>query len=147
MTELPHYSYYDLLLWLQKVVAEKGEDYTYPTPQFFDELTQEMEEADGECLYFTQEVNEKGQVQLAPSCIVGHVLDAANIYHPTTEVPYWNGLGVGSDLFEAAGFTTDEAGSTLLHAAQRLQDDGVPWGDVLRQAQARTEEKYPELKS
>lgn len=147
MTDIAkHYSYFDLLLWLQKVVAEKGEDYTYQTPKFFDDETQMLEELDGECLYFAQEVNEKGQVQITPSCIVGHVLDAADIYHPTTEVPFWNGRGINEDLFGEAGFTTDNAGRMLLLEVQNNQDAGDPWGQALRDAQASVEERYPDVK-
>ena len=148
MTDIAkHYSYFDLLLWLQKVVAEKGEDYVYQTPKFFDDETQMLEEYDGECLYFAQELNEQGQVQIAPSCIVGHILDAADIYHPTMEVPAWNGRSANEELFEEVGFTTDNAGRMLLLEVQNNQDAGDPWGQALRDAQASVEERYPEVKS
>jgi hypothetical protein len=148
MTDIAkHYSYFDLLLWLQKVVAEKGEDYVYPTPTFYDEQTDLMEEHDGECLYFAQELNAKGQLQITPSCIVGHVLDAADIYHPTTDVPFWNGMGVTEDFFGQVGFTTDNAGAMLLHEVQRNQDNGVTWGDSLLLAQQDVETRYPEVKA
>lgn len=100
---------------LHKAVAEKGGDYVYPWHEV-------------QCSYTEPGEREEGSV--APSCIVGYVIDA--IDHDALErIAVYEeregeSLGVG-ELFDVDVDFQDETLLVALEAAQRVQDRGAPW--------------------
>lgn len=128
---------------LERIVAEKGEDYVYPL-------------AGDDCVYA-----EKTSDGYVPSCIVGHVVAAldAEAFKNAAEYEQVNGESGGvSDFFQYGfyygddrndwgeypeeseeyqpGIIHDEVLTSALQIAQTTQDYGFTWGEALENYRA-----------
>jgi hypothetical protein len=123
-------SYEDAVLLLKEIVADRGDDYVYPS---FDECaecsTLRMEDycdwhTNEGCRYFT----ETG----APACIVGE------FFHRTLQPEEYNRFYLeGRTATEAISLLpleVDARTKSLLTVAQQRQDVGHTWGDALSTA-------------
>jgi len=132
--ELPFISYNDLILYMEKAIEAKGEDYVYPN-------------LDSGCVYVAQG---------APSCAVGFILDFAGIVDSTVwkanpdVYPTWNSAGISAlievvdgenvDCPAQALLATDIQGSAFLQTLQILQDVKYPWKQAFDAAKACAED-------
>lgn len=110
-------SYTDALRYLEKAVAEKGEDYQYA--DFRGGLTTS-------CVYFRGD---------QPSCIVGHVLyyNGMTRNELNRDIRDFNRSSVQT-LSNQGFIAVDNDTRHLLQRAQNLQDNGVPWGQAVEGA-------------
>ena len=111
---------------LEEVVAEKGEDYVYPTEAGY-----------GECFYG----NEDG----SPSCIVGHVLAKLDPIKYQEFIKFESeengpfGINENGSSYSFDYPNADEWGSNIveiLSIAQTHQDNGATWGEALTAAKS-----------
>ena len=125
-SEIPFFSYEELLILARKSVENKGEDYVYGKAL-----------AGDTCVYV-----DGG----APSCLVGDMLWTANVIGPEFEENYNNTEGVMA-LLGGGVFSTDETGEVFVHFLQRLQDAQVPWGEAVELSSSNVAEvlKEPDL--
>lgn len=124
MTE-PRFTTEQAMDALRKAVELKGADYVYPDSE------KNSGNSDGTCMY-----SHKGQ----PSCIVGHVI---NILDPEV----FAGLVLKEGMYGPQGVQElDDEGyipadfwsedtSLVMSAAQGIQDNRLPWGDALAEAE------------
>jgi hypothetical protein len=125
-------TYEDALLYLEKAVADKGAEYTYPKSTArrvtYDSGTEVFE--DTQCVYFDTETHQ-------PSCIIGHVLHYMG-YTPTQISPY-EGQTVAT-MTDNGFLIVDRATETLLATAQAHQDTRKSWGESLRLARLEVDD-------
>jgi hypothetical protein len=107
---------------LAEAVALKGADYVYTTP----DGKQGSVDYQPTCLYVHGS---------RPGCIVGHVLNKAGVSLARLREEERNDASnVLRNLREDLAY--EDGVSQLLQDAQGAQDEGVPWGEAVRQALA-----------
>lgn len=127
----------DFLGYLDKAIAEKGEDYVYhpnrqPDPDDPDEFMQMCE------YVHIEEVD--GEEVMSAACLVGHALAAMGV--PLEKINRHEGTGA-SDVLAALGAVTSQDVREAAREAQRQQDMGAPWGEA-RQAYVNViRQEYP----
>ena len=100
---------------IRKVVAEKGEDYTYPPEEYV---------SGDVCAYLTYD--EDGR-PTGPSCIVGHV--AVDLGINMAVLTEKEGVMANGAL----AFYFSNTAALALTTAQMKQDSGASWGSALRE--------------
>lgn len=120
--------YDDALRALNQAVADKGYGYVYP-----------RDERGGFC-YNVWEGN--------PDCIVGHALSWLGVpvewFTEAREGSHWgrendSAYDVCTTLAVSNMFNLTEEARDLLADVQRLQDEGVPWGEAVTRAHLSTD--------
>jgi hypothetical protein len=124
-TELPpiELSYDDAVMYLEKALAERGEDYVYPTQVELDRNPMIDGDDDVTCFYFNHFTGQ-------PSCIIGHVLHFLGVKHQ--ELLASEGLGIHTIINDRRVLTADQRTITLLRRAQAHQDIRKTWGDSVK---------------
>lgn len=125
MTDLPFYSYEDLLVMAKRVVEEKGPEFIYKG-----ELREKNDPV--ACRYYEDDE------QRSPSCVVGHMFDETPLKARITSSDLLNGSMIGY-LITAGIFKTDERGMVFVSCLQQGQDAGIPWGEALEFSIERTQ--------
>lgn len=126
--------YEDAVLLLKQIVADRGEDWVYPS---FDDCQEcsELRLESGEdiycgwhnnegCRYFTDE----GQ----PACIVGEFI--SRTVEPQHINRFYIEGRIAPEAISLMPLEVDEQTMELLHIAQQRQDTGHSWGDALTRA-------------
>lgn len=133
---------------LQKIVAEKGEDYVYTyDPKACEAAKARLEEIRlaspnpnathwtvGGATKLDVNGNEYAvqctyrNVDKTPGCIVGHF-----IYDLNPELVL-DESGWSRELIDGTDITVDDKTSELLSLVQQHQDSGIPWGQALSKA-------------
>lgn len=109
------------LALLNRAVEDRGEDFVYP-PEWR-EFRPAPARRVATCLYFLPEGT--------PACIIGKVGSYLGV---TAEDVKRTGKFVGAArFFRDLGFTVTPAAERVLIRAQTAQDEGTPWGEVLKQ--------------
>jgi hypothetical protein len=104
---------------LREVVAEKGSDYVDET------------QSTRGCVY-----THEGK----PSCLIGHVLhrfgySVENLHGFDMRGEYIGSNGI-HEIIKDRLVPADDVALKTLRAAQEEQDDGMPWGDALAEAES-----------
>lgn len=111
---------------LAEVVALKGEDYVYTTP----DGERGSEDMQPICMYVHGD---------EPGCIVGHVLNKAGItLSRLREEERNDASGVLINLRSDLAY--EDGVSQLFQDVQAMQDRGTPWGRAVRDALAPAEQ-------
>ena len=133
-------SYEDVAAILNQAVAERGADWTYPTPEtcptcrsgnYFEQEPCDWHYAES-CRYFTY--------QKEPCCIVGYVIDKV-VDTSKLNTYVFEGENAQNALFTLQMWeelTLDSRTVELLLVAQQEQDNHKAWGDAVRIAMERT---------
>src|SRR5215207_3245486 len=103
---------------LQRAVAEKGDGYVYPGADGYDTFS---------CRY-------ADYLTVAPSCLIGHVLDYLGLLSEAAEGHSANRMEVVHNQFTPGS-------ALVLRAAQILQDKGHAWGEALIAAKETADAK------
>ena len=111
----------DFVTAIHKVVAERGEDFTYPDAKCDPITSRRVDDdwwRDGACVY--------SHPDGTSACIVGAALYELD---PALVPPYDSNGQSASDVLEPLGFS--DAVQRAADEAQTHQDDGVSWGHAL----------------
>lgn len=98
---------------LDKAIAERGENYAYPTFAY----------GPVECLYVDHSTGER-----QPSCLVGLMLYMAGV--PLEVLESYEGWVAEMMINVLPGVSCTPYAKSLLGYAQGRQDIGMPWGDI-----------------
>lgn len=119
---------------MDAAVAERGEDWVYPLPARDPDAIAGVV-ADGwhvpnttTCVYMTDEGD--------PACLIGLALykinpDLVPNYDASSSEYDMDAFSVLARLSEAGDLKLSERTMSAAYAAQRLQDDGAPWGQAI----------------
>lgn len=127
-------TYEDAVLLLKQIVADRGEDWIYPS--FDDCMTcSDMRNESGEDVYCDWHTSEGCRYftdQGAPACIVGEFF--SRTLRPEDYNRFYLEGRVATEALNYLPLEVDQRTRCLLSVAQQRQDEGMPWGESLTRA-------------
>lgn len=125
----PHLDGESVRRLLREAVTERGKDYVYVSPYTGESGPGTV------CYYVHDSRSEDGTPAAAPGCLVGLVLHKAGVSLDDLRGVGFQPADMALEDLRDAGLLTFEPDLTsLLGRVQARQDNGEPWGPVVRDA-------------